>query len=259
MWPGPWFIQGQATGKLLEQLRTVPTLGEQLSCQLGVKTGANRVFLDAAVDVGDRYWRDAIRGRDVRGWRIQSKTRLLWPYDDQGSLRKRLPKNLRDYFESHASILTRRADYRGGLVWQLFRTGPTLAPHRVVWADLSCRLEAVPLVGKKSAILVPLNTCYVVGLSSRRAAVRLAAWLNSTWIRALAKIGADVARGGYARFNARAVGATPLPPAVLEDEELYSLGQRALRGDRIQEQLDALVSRTLSLSDAAQTALKRVE
>jgi len=88
------------------------------------------VFLDAAVDVGDRYWRDTIRGRDIQAWRTQSKTRMLWPYDEQGAVLARLPKILREHFESHASILIRRADYRGGVLWQLFRTGPTLAAHR---------------------------------------------------------------------------------------------------------------------------------
>ena len=255
---GPWYLQDEGIIRLLDQLRTYPTLAEQRSCHLGVKTGANKVFLDPSVEAEPAYWRDAVRGRDIEAWRVESTTRLLWPYDADGTVLEELPGQLRDYFESRAPSLIKRADYRGGPVWQLFRTGPTLAEHRVVWADLSTRLNAAPLVDKRASRLVPLNTCYVTGLNSGRAAVCLAAWLNSTVIRAIAKVGADIARGGYSRFNARAVGSIPCPPEMLDSDTLYQLGVGALRGDRIQEKLDAHVVDILSLSDAALAAAKRV-
>jgi hypothetical protein len=78
-------------------------------------------------------------------------------------------------------------------------------------------------------------------------ALALCAWLNSTWIRAAARATADPANGGYARFNARAVGAVPLPPGALEDPRLAALAGRGAAGEDIQLELDALAGDWLEL------------
>jgi hypothetical protein len=97
-------------------------------------------------------------------------------------------------------------DYQGGPVWALFRTGALRRRFHVAWADLARELSAVILPDG----VVPLNTCYYIGVSERRTARALQAWLSSTWIRALARLQADTARGGYRRFNARAIRMLPL-------------------------------------------------
>jgi hypothetical protein len=105
---------------------------------------------------------------------------------------------------------------------------------------------------------VPLNSCYVVLCRRPDTAQALCAWLNSTWIRAAARSTADPASGGYARFNARAVGAVPLPPQALEDGRLAELCRRGAAGEVIQEELDALVGGWLELGAHDQRILSEV-
>jgi hypothetical protein len=111
--------------------------------------------------------------------------------------------------EAVADRLTRRADYRGGPPWQLFRLGLAIAAHRVIWPDLARRLSAsVP-----APEMAPLNTVYGIVTRTTDEAHALAALFNSRWYGALAALRADPARGGFRRFNARVVRVLPLPPA----------------------------------------------
>jgi hypothetical protein len=66
---------------------------------------------------------------------------------------------------------------------------------------------------------------------------------------------ADPARGGFARFNARALGGVPLPDAALEDTELIRLGCAGARGEPVQAELDAHCANRLGLTSSACRAL----
>ena len=255
-----WSLAGDASQVVVDRLEQYPKIAGCLTCNLGVKTGANRVFLQvpAAVAQG-RLLRQAVRGRDVSAWRVAEGIPMLWPCHEDGSPLERIPATLRRYFDRHARTLRARADYRRGAVWQLFRTGPACAAHRVIWADLARRLEAVPLTGAAHRDIIPLNSCYLVALPSAAQAVALAAWLNSSPIRSLARRTADVARGGYARFNAAVVGGLPLPTGVLDDHTLHDLGRRALAGIAVQEALDEYVAQSLKLGDSDRRALERLD
>jgi hypothetical protein len=169
-----------------------------------------------------------------------------------------LPPLADSYFRRHAARLRGRADFRTGPPWQLFRVGPALAEYKVVWADIARRLEAVPLTPTTHRAVVPLNTCYLIPTKSAESARALAAWLNSTWIRAAAAVRADPARGGFARFNARVVSSLPLPPAVLNDHQLAQLGDNARANPGAQASVDELAAHYLGLSPTACEALHGV-
>ena len=181
---------------------------------------------------------------------------MLWPCHEDGRPLERVPAALEGHFDRHARTLRARADFRQGPLWQLFRTGPACSAHRVVWADLARRLEAVPLTGAAHRDIIPLNSCYLVALPSAAQAVALAGWLNSSPIRSLARRTADVARGGYARFNAAVVGGLPLPTGVLDDEVLHDLGRQSLAGRAVQEALDEFVAQTMELGVSDRRALE---
>ena len=69
---------------------------------------------------------------------------------------------------------------------------------------------------------VPLNTLLRGRAGTAEQAERLAAWLNATWVRALALIGAMPAAGGFHRFAATTVvSGLPLPPGVLADPDHF--------------------------------------
>lgn len=204
--PGPWILQPDAD-RVARRLRDeLPTVGERWAPILGVKTGADEVFL---VDSPCEGSRPALRGRDCGRWRVEVRMHLLWTHELDGRVRIRLSGPMAARLDAVTDRLTQRADYRGGPPWQLFRLGLAIAPHRVVWPDLARRLSAsVP--GPEVA---PLNTVYGIVTRTADEAHALAALFNCRWYTALAGLRADPARGGFRRFNARVIRVLPLPPA----------------------------------------------
>jgi len=205
--PGPWVLIPDAD-RVARRLRAeFPALGERWTPQLGVKTGADDVFLVAAPCAGAR---PAVRGRDVGAWEARASRWLLWTHGTDGRPLAVLPREIAARLEPHLAQLKRRADYRDGPPWRLFRTALAAAPHRVLWADLARRLAAA----LPAAEVVPLNTVYGIAPRTASDAAALAALLNSRWYTALACLTADPARGGFRRFNARVVRGLPVPPAA---------------------------------------------
>jgi hypothetical protein len=203
---GPWLLEPDATRVARHLRAALPTIGERWRPQLGVKTGADTLFLVPEPGPGTR---PALRGRDLAPFAATSRVHLLWTHEPDGRPLARLPPALARALGRHLDRLQRRSDYRAGAPWQLFRTALALAPYRVVWADVARRLAAaVP-----DPDTVPLNTVYGIATRTADDAHALAALLNSRWLTALARLHADPARGGFRRFNARVVRDLPLPAA----------------------------------------------
>jgi len=252
----PWALLPDAARRALERLRqSFPPMGERFTCHLGVKTGLNRVFLDPEGPIEPELIRWAVRGRDVHPFGVRRARRLLWPCDPRGNALESLPPLASRYLSRHAAELLNRADHVGGKAWTLFRTGPASAPNRVVWADLAKRLVAAPLMGRSGGELIPLNTCYLIPVRQAATALRLTAWLNSTWCRALAAATADPAASGFFRFNARVVSALPCPPAMLECARLLDISRAGLRAEPAQDTLDDHCAELLALSSDERDAL----
>ncbi|MFL5516392.1 MAG: Eco57I restriction-modification methylase domain-containing protein [Gemmatimonadales bacterium] len=254
---GPWILAGDRLQSCLAGLRAEhPALADVVRCQLGVKTGANRVFLDPPLPDGPLI-RWAVRGRDLRGLTVRVLRRLLWTHGPDGAPLRALPAEVDAYLLRHRAALLRRVDHAGGPPWTLFRTRAATAPHRVVWADVARSLSAAALTGPVDARLVPLNSCYVAPTPDAATACRIAAWLNSTWLRGAARTGALPAAGGFARFTATLVGALPVPAAVLTDSRLDRLAREGRLGAPIQDDLDELAAEHLGLARRARTLLGR--
>jgi hypothetical protein len=229
-----------------------------MSCHLGLKTGLNRVFLNPPDDLEPEVLRWAVRGRDLKMFGCECRLRLLWTHDSIGRARRELPPKATAYLGAHEAELRARRDYQGGPVWTVFRARPAVAKYRVAWPDLARRLVAVALIRRRQRELIPLNSCYVAVLPTAAQALGLAAWLNSTWLRAAARAGAVPASGGYARFNADVVGRLPLPTLALANIDLIRLSRSGRAGMDVQSEIDALVAKHLALSSSAQSALRDV-
>jgi hypothetical protein len=255
---GPWIMAGDRLQACLGTLKAEhPRLDGVLRCHLGVKTGANRVFLDPALPEGPLI-RWAVRGRDLVGLTVHPRRRLLWTHGAGGAPLAELPPEVQAYLARHRAALLRRADHAGGPPWAMFRTRAAAAPHRVVWADVARRLSAAALSGAADERLIPLNSCYVAPTQDGAMARRIAAWLNATWIGAVARAGAVPASGGYVRFSAATVGALPLPTAVLDDARFDPLARAGRQGARVQDDLDDLAAEHLGLAPGARELLRRV-
>ena len=254
---GPWILVGDRLRRaLVEVCGDHPRVGDRLRAHLGVKTGANRIFLNPPGQLEAELIRRAVRGRDVRPFRCRDSVGLLWTHDSRGQPLRVLPARVAAYLRQHLGELRSRRDYRSGSPWTLFRVTPSLARYRVIWADLARQLTAAALTGRHDRNRIPLNSCYVAPARSRLAAESLSAWLNSTWIRAAARIGAAPAASGFARFNAQTVARLPLPDSVLTDIGLSRLARSGRAGLSVQDELDAAVARCLELSPSAQNAIQ---
>ena len=252
---GPWVIAADPLRAAVAELRErFPPLGDTWRAQLGAKTGANAVYLDPPADLEPELLRWAVRGRDVRPFAVLRRTRLLWTHGADGAPLPELPPRGAAWIARHVGALRARADYRGGPAWTVFRTAAASAEHRVVWADLARRLTAAALPSGAGARLVPLNTCYVIAVPSQVAALALAGWLNTTWMRAVSRIDAMPAASGFARFSGAVVERLPLPPAAVAHPTLAAHARQGARGDR-QTAIDALGAELLGLSARARRAL----
>jgi hypothetical protein len=253
---GPWILVRSRARDVLAALdQNYPRLGERVTCHLGLKTGANRLFLNPPDNLEPEVLRWAIRGRDVRPFFCRRRTRLLWTHEANGQPRTDLPQRAAAYLTPHLSELGARADFKRGPPWTVFRARPAVARYRVVWADLARRLTVAALTTSRDLEQIPLNSCYVAPATSAAEALRLAAWLNSTWVRIAARVGAVPAASGFARFNAGVIARLPLPGPALEDLALDRLARVGRAGESVQQELDDLVARHLGLSTSDQSAL----
>ena len=252
---GPWMLAGDVVGRVAERLgRECPPIRARWQCRLGVKTGADDIFLTVEPDIEPHLLRRAVRGRDIKPGRVTPTRWIRWPCDPAGDPLHTLPPRAAAYFKSQRHRLCRRADYRDGPPWTLFRTRAALGAHRVVWPDLARRLQAAALTGADAATLIPLNTCYVLLTTEARAARVLAALLNSTWIRALATVRAPLAASGFRRFNARVIENLPLPGGALEDDALVRAATAACSAEGIAA-IDERVALLLGLTLEERNAL----
>jgi hypothetical protein len=256
----PWVLRGDHAACIARELRQAhPPLSERHTCRLGAKTGADRIFLDPPDGVEPELVRWAVRGRDLTPFHAAPRRTVLWTHDAEGRPLERLPPVAAEYLREHAAALRTRSDFRGGPLWSLFRTGPATGAHRVAWPDLARRLAAAALEDRPDRRLVPLNTCYVIVTARVGTAHALAAWLNSTWTRALASLVAQPASSGYRRFGAATVGSLPLPASVDADASLTTIGVRMAAGESLQSELDDLTAGHLGLDADACNALAAAE
>lgn len=246
----PWILRSDPhDGALAELAAAHPPLSSAVRIQLGVKTGADRHFLTDLPDIEPELMRRAVRGRDIREFRVATGQWLRWPCDDRGQPLRKLPPLAAAHFTRCDSDLRARTDYQGGPPWTLFRTRAATAPYRVVWSDLAQRLRAVALIEPGDANLIPLNTCYVVALPDAGRAAALAAWLNSHFACISTAQHAVPAANGYRRFTASTVGALPFPADALQDSTLADLARAARAGDDVSRELEDRVTTLLGLGN----------
>ena len=256
---GPWILVKDRVRCVLEALRREhPQLGQRFVCHLGLKTGANHVFLSPPEDLEPEVIRWAVRGRDVTAFRCFPQTRLLWTHDTEGQPRTKLPPRCTAYLVRHQAELRGRRDYAGGPPWTVFRVRPAIAGYRVVWPDVARELCAAALALPSDRSQIPLNSCYVITAKNVMEAERLTACLNTTWLRAVARLGAVPAASGFARYNAQTIARLPLPGSALDDSTFNRLAQQGRAGAVLQGELDDAMAVHLSLSGNAQNALRAV-
>jgi hypothetical protein len=251
----PWLaLPGDMVRAIRQTLRAGPRLGAAFRPTLGVKTGANDVFLrDASrADELPRSCRvPAVQGRDVGPFAVRPGAWLLAAVAGDGTPLAQPPGDVLEYLAPFTGRLARRADARGECSWVLFRTEILRSPFLVIWRDIAMRLEAAVLCRDAPGAPIPVNSCYGLAAPDAHAAHWLAAWLNSAPIRNVATVLAERASGGAFRFSAAVVGALPLPAcrATPDVRGLAAIAEAAERGeDWDAHELDTRAARALGLA-----------
>jgi hypothetical protein len=263
----PWTLLPPAAHDLLTHIRAAgPPLFSVSTPHMGIKTGANDLFVDIEPEVGAPWQRPVLLGRDVGALCASPAHRLLFAHDaEQGTVVREPGESVREWCERHRVALSARTDARpSDPPWKLFRVRPELLGHRVVWADISRELEAAPLPPAAEGGALVLNTAYACAVDDAHAAHRLAVWLNTRVIRFVARSAADRALGGYRRYTARAVAGLPVPA------ELFAPRGRLARryadlsdqmspasGDEAWDELNAAAARWLDLTPSEYALLRR--
>jgi hypothetical protein len=250
----PWLaLPGDVVRAIRQVLRAGPRLGALMRPLLGVKTGANDIFLrdQEHADELPRSCRvPAILGRDITPFAARPSRWLLAAVDALGAPLEQPPDDVIAYLRPLAGRLARRADARNSPPWALFRTDLLRARHLVIWRDIATRLEAAALPRDAADAPIPLNTCYGVAMADAHAAHWLTAYLNSAPARNVAAALAERASGGAFRFSAGTVGSLPLPPhrATRDVARLAEIACAATRGEAWDpDDLDACAARALGL------------
>jgi hypothetical protein len=262
----PWLaFDGALVRAVRQALRAGPRLASRFRPRLGVKTGANAIFVrprarEAELPHSARAF--AVLGRDIAPFRVRASAVVLAAVDAAGAPCRDVSPEVATYLRAHAAALARRADAHGQPPWALFRTDLLRGAWLVLWRDIAPRLEAAAL-HRSPGGPVPLNSCYGVIVPDAFTAWWLAAYLNSAPVRAIARVLAERASGGACRFAAATVGALPIPAAPTPAlRALAEIGQCAHEGGDWNDAdlarhaaaalgLDAAVARRLVDLDAA--------
>jgi hypothetical protein len=261
--PARWLaLPGDLVRALRAALGASPALGTRFRPLLGIKTGANEVFVrpeDRADELPECCRRPAVLGRDVGPFLVRPSAAVLAALDQRGAPLESVPDEVTDYLRPHVAALARRADARGGAPpWALFRTDLLRGRWVVVWRDIAPFLQAAVLELGSDRSPLPLNTCYGIGLADPETACWMAALLNSSPLGAIAAALAERASGGAFRFSASVVASLPVPsvtttPAV---RRLSETGRDATHGGIWdQDELDTHARAALGLEGDVAGAL----
>ncbi|HUF16584.1 MAG TPA: N-6 DNA methylase, partial [Thermoanaerobaculia bacterium] len=267
----PWLLVPAEVRSVIHKMRQAhPTLAETLGRNpvMGVKTGANRkFFLDELVThpagtmfspaMGIEIPRTAvcrtIRGRDLRAWRAEASTWMLWP-----------PVNGWGPGCAWVDALARVL----GMDREEIRLSWVRAEHlgpKVAWKDVSRGLQAAAIpattwIDGFEFPLIPNQTLYSIDTASMEEAHMLAALLNSTVARALSVSTAERAKDRHFRFFGSLIAALPLP--LLESgsaaqQALVRLARQAEAGADVQQTLDIIVMQAYGLDQREMEVLAR--
>ena len=152
--------------------------------------------------------RPVIRGASIRAYHVECRESIIFTHDNKHPEvpLKSLPKYTKAWFDAHLDILSKRSNARHGNPYTLFGCSACLNCKKVVWRDISEKLEACYL---PEGEMIPLNTVYYIPVDDDRTGYILAAYLNSTLVRDWCFARATHAQNNYRRYFAWLISDIP--------------------------------------------------
>jgi hypothetical protein len=294
----PWLLAPPDAAAAFRRMQAAGSaLGSRFRVRRGVFTGANDVLLvrEAAPRIGGLAWIRAegrfakdrrgrrgrasfeglvesaalapiVRGAGVDAWRYRTDGFVVWSYDRDARFREP-PARLGAWLGQHSRRLDSRTG-RPGAPAALFRVTKDALGAKVVWHDLSDRLQAVAVPASirtpfgRSAPVVPLNTVYFIPAVSDDQAMLLAAVLNSLPVGCFARTIAERAKDARFRFFAWVAATLPVPslepgPATARLATIAAAAHEAgCIDDESRDELDQIVARLYKLDRHALAAIR---
>ena len=145
------------------------------------------------------------------------------------------------HFLANLERLVKRDDYKPSLPpWTIFRASIKKKGVKIAWQEIAKFFEACVLPAKKrinlcgkdcDRELIPIQKVYFVREDDLLKGCKLILYLNSSIARALMKLIAWKARGGYYEHTSIAVGQIPIPDALRECEAWSEVLQELVYAD----------------------------
>ncbi|RLE62085.1 MAG: hypothetical protein DRJ47_11245, partial [Thermoprotei archaeon] len=280
----PWLIAPFEVVKIMRKMQKAgPRIGDVFTTNMGIKTAANDIFFVkrfeptdevgivlAETEGGDtiriekEVLRPLVRGKDVDAWHYKVEDYIIWTHDDEGKVLPKLPPNAKHYFgkKNIKEKLIKRNDYRKNMpYWTIFRVSAEKLKDKVTWQDIEKTIKAVfipsqifdtPLRDYRKTIVD--HTVYFISVDTKMLGYLLAAFLNSTPVKAY--VASYVMRTGavYCHYLGWYMGVIPIPDIAIKigASELVEvskiLHQQAGRNRDALRRLDEIVASLYGLS-----------
>ncbi len=191
----------------------------------GICTGANHLYIGKVIEqkpdvsfvqfgngeiagIETGLLHPVIRGSALKAYSYTESETIVFTHDTRFPERaaESLPAHALRWFDGHADALNRRRNARKSSVYGLCGCSSHLKSPKVVWRDISEKLEACFVHDPEC---IPINTIYYIPVDDENTGYLLAAYLNSTMVRDWCYARAAHAQNGYRRYFAWVVEDLP--------------------------------------------------
>ena len=200
-------------------------VGDRFVVKRGICTGANHLYIGKTIahnqDVSSVQFGNGesavietsllhpvIRGSALKAYRYTESETIVFTHDPKNpeTPLKLLPQHAKSWFDSHALALGNRRNIQKSNPYRLCGCSIHLNSPKVVWRDISEKLEACFV---KACECIPINTIYYIPVEDDETGYLLAAYLNSSMVRDWCYARAAHAQNGYRRYFAWVVADLP--------------------------------------------------
>ena len=248
---GGWATRGRAHASLLDRLMDSPSSVSAQTTRIsaGLATGLNDVFslnADEAAVIEPELVHQAVRGRDVRAYRIDDRRQyLLVPYLWNAANQAELidladfPSARRHLSQHKSRLIARHCVKRWGKQWWDVHDPVNLPLHRTPKI-------LVPDVAKTNRFALdpgrvyPHHSVYYLLPGPGMAPAHLEVLLNSSVMEFLIRSSAPWVKDGYVRYRQQFLGSLPLPSAAAVAHQFARMDEASVVPQVFDEQVSDL-------------------
>lgn len=193
-------------------------MGDRFVIKRGICTGANHIYIGEVIEqkpdvsivqfgtgetaeIENELLHPVIRGSALKAYDYVKTETIVFTHEFRNPEKpvKLLPPHALMWFDGHAQVLGNRSNVRRNHAYGLCGCSSHLKSPKVVWRDISEKLEACFVQDPEC---IPINTIYYIPVDDENTGYLLAAYLNSSMVRDWCYARAAHAQNGYRRYFA---------------------------------------------------------